>query len=316
MRVLQTIKDYGFKGVSVQLHYWIDVDTDTVFSQYGQPNRSHPHLFSPQDWMLEGLLEFIRDVGLDADVRIELHIPNPDQVNNCVRDCYHPKSVETFFESNKQLLLRLGAILERTDADVFSIFTELLLCDQYSELTKDTLDAVASVFSGELLVEQATNLFIRKYPEMLEGDMARYEAASGTYWDWEDEETGREVMIGYSYWQFPENLPPSSNFEAVSTSDVVNMWRNVVNYHREEYPGHRIVFAEVGLNYDGDVEKMANTWDAYLSGFRELDVDGFSLWSISINNWLGSGGSPAGVALDCDHFDDELILSRILPYLE
>ena len=323
LSALEEIKALGFKGVSVNFTYFLDTEEHVVFSCYERWACGHAWRFSPQDWMIEVLFECMRDVGLDGDLRLEVVVPNIGDAAIGSRATYFPSrnDAEKFFQSYEDLALRLAYILERTEADVFSVFTELPLIEHHTDLVKHTLDVVADIFSGELIIEQHTYLVLWKlFPEIhLSGDMSGYEAYCGNYWDWEHAD-GRKVIIGYSWWPGPARSTyiPSDNLgityspsiEAM-TRQIVPIWQNLVDYHRTRYPSHKIVFAEVGIYNFGDQE-MANMWAAYLAAMEELKIDGFNIWSIALEN------APTGwksLTLGHDEIYGEPVISAITPFL-
>ena len=322
MDALQAIKDLGFKGVSANFTYYLDVVNHRVYPCHEQGSCGHPWRFSPQDWMIEALYECIRDVGLDADLRLEVVTPQADEGGRGSRFDYAPSrsNAQRFFESYQELAVRIARILERTDADVFTVFQELPMIERHSDLVEATLDAVANVFSGDLIVEQHTSGALHEFPEIsARGDTHAYEDSSGDYWDWEHPD-GRKVIIGYSWWPghagaySPADnfgIQHSSNMEVI-VSQIVRTWQNLVSYHRARYPGHLIVFSEVGI-YNSGNQWMADMWEAYLTAMRRMRVDGFSVWSISLE-WMPYGGKP--LTYGHDEIGGEPVISAITQFLE
>ena len=201
------------------------------------------------------------------------------------------------------------------------MFQELPMLESHSDLVKHALDAVADVFSGELLVEQHTTGLLARFPEIpVSGDMSRYEAHCGDYWDWEHED-GRKAIIGYSWWpgQSKTTYSASDNLGIEYSSDIehmttqiVGIWQNLVNYHRSRYPGQRIVFSEVGI-YNFGNQEMANMWEAYLRAMERMRVDGFAVWNTEINSWPWGG---YGLHTGWSEIYGEPVISAITPFLE
>jgi len=309
--ILLEIKSFGFKGVSVHTNYFLDTASHSVFPNHDSENAMHPWMYSPEDWMLEELLKCIRDVGLDADLRITLLVPG-DEFG---RFDYSPRAtgVDRFFASYGELALRLARILERTSGDVFTVFNELPMIEDHSERVRNLLDDVATVFGGELLVCQNTHHLIRDFPEIYRsGDLARYEAYSGDYWNWQSSD-GRALIIAYNWWPDSPPIAYSANLETM-TQEIVDKWGNMVAYHRTTYPGHLIVFGEVGI-YNEGTERMANSWQAYLSAMERMDVDGFAIWSIQIDHWAWHG-EPGPVTHGQSEISGEPVISAITPFLD
>jgi len=321
MPVLDEIKEMGFKGVSVHTNWFLDLRTNRLFPAYDPENEHHAWMYSAEDWMIEELLRCIEDSGLDADLRIAVMVSSEE----FGRFDYFPSygDAAIFFDSYEALAVRLARILERTDGDVFTVFGELPMIEKHSDRVRSMLDTVAKVFSGDLQINQATNHLIQDFPEIWQsGDMNRYKSYCGDYWNWEFSD-GRKVIIAYSWWPGPSQTTYSAadNLGIAYSSTIENMveqisarWQNVVEYHRKTYPGHMIVFGELGI-YNYGNQMMANLWQAYLTAIQRMGVDGFNVWSISLSTWAWYG-RPKALTPGHDEMSGEPVISAITPFLD
>jgi len=284
------VKALGFRGVQVEINLFMDdMSSNEVFPIYEyDPQRMMDYQRTATDDEIKTILQYIKAAGLDAEVRIEFTMTqdlvrsHPNE--NITRELIQPRSVATWFENYAALCEHYAKLAEENHAEYFCPMVELQSMGQYTDRVEALLTRVDAVFSGTLAVSEATNIYGLGF-ELPEWHVGRF-------WGYDS------MVIGMNSWGLPLETQEDQRYSTV-LERFVAFWRPFVEEYRRLYPGHKIVFEEIGLfNYDGtlfgyphevtnqvrDDQEVADYWAAAFGGLRALGMDGIAVWNIGIRD--------------------------------
>jgi len=116
----------------------------------------------------------------------------------------------------------------------------------------------------------------------------------GKFWDYKTD-AGLPLMVEWSCWT-PKLDDENDQRLSTMVKGFVLFWSPAYAYYKSKYPGHEIVYGEIGTYpVDGvcrgseyfyshmkhqrwDVQEFNDIFAAYIMGAKRLGVDGMSLW--------------------------------------
>jgi hypothetical protein len=293
------VKARGFRGVQLRVHVFMDDMSGTeVFAIHDfYSARTLNWQRTATDAEIVAMLTFIRDAGLEAELAVEiwttLDCRNSNPNVNTDRGSIFPRSVSTWFDNYAAVCMRFAALAEANHVEYFCPMVELETMQQYTDHVTRLLERLDAVFTGQLIASEGTcKMAFGWFPEG--GHL-------GQFWGY------GSMLIGMNSWVLEIESQKDQRF-SVMLERFVAFWRPFVEDYRRLYPGHKIVFEEIGFyNYDGaglgwrhveasplrDDQEVADFWAAALAGMEYLDMDGTAVWCVDIRdpNTLVGGGT-------------------------
>jgi hypothetical protein len=280
---LQGVRAAGFRGIQVNVSLFMEsARADTLVPIYeNDPARVPAWVRTVRDEQLVTLLALARESALDVEVRLEYWLtqdyiashPDADRMKIA------PASISAWFDNYSTWAGHYAQLAEDGGARYFCPMVEASSMEQHTAEVRQLLATVREVFSGEILVAEATNAFLFGwYPGW----------HMGQFWD------ADQTIIGMNMWGVPLETQSDQRFSRMVEAGVA-FWLPAVSQYRTVYPGHRIVFSEAGFyNYDGgalggfdqgksvDCQETADYWASVMTTALALGLDGVSVWNYSL----------------------------------
>ena len=293
----RAMKALGFTGIQFEVYYFISsYEANNVFASYDRPDvtlESYQRTMTAEE--IERVLRLIDEVGMDAEIRIELWLSKEykEAHSGCDREGIHPSNVDLWFANYTELCTRIGALAEQGGADIFCVGVELSSMEPYAEHWRRLASKVRQVFFGKLTFAEATCHFLSGFN--CYDNALGLEASLGRFWDAFD-------IIGMNQWpSFPLESSTDQRYSVI-TDRFVKEWSKAVDYYRTRFPNKEIWFNEMGtyvhdglvlgLTYEKpssswipDGQEVGDTWAAYLTGAEFLGIDGLCAWRYGIDPW-------------------------------
>ena len=307
----RAMKALGFTGIQFEVYYFIpSYEASDVFASYDRPNvalESYQRTMTPEE--IRRVLRLIDEVGMDAEIRIELWLGKEYKRTHpgCDREGIHPSDVDLWFANYTDLCMKIGALAEQGGADIFCVGVELSSMEPYADYWRALAAKVRTVFSGKLTFAEATCHFLSGFN--CYDNSIGLEGSLGKFWDAFD-------IIGVNQWPSFSLETSTDQRYSVIRENFIKEWSKVVDYYRKRFPGKEIRFDEMGTYvHDGialglsyrkpssswipDEQEVADTWAAYLAGAEFLGIDGICAWRYGVDRWkwypgtIELAGSPA-----------------------
>ena len=187
-------------------------------------------------------------------------------------------------------MIPLGKLFEEYHVKSWNVFDEMDTLEQYPDLIHKLFDDLSVVYSGELGIDEATNLMMTG-ESYLSGEpphQKSFEEIAGRCWDWVDRQ-GRYMNRAYSCWAIPMETQKDQR-ASVMPGAFVRFWEPILVFYHQTFPNNPDMFGEQG-EYDADGvclggeyywhtndpkrfddQEMGDVWYGYLKGDHDLGV--------------------------------------------
>jgi hypothetical protein len=277
----QEVEADGFGGIS--LDYWMFIDSLTspdIHKCYVETGE-YLSLRTPQLSELERVLRIIRE---NTDLAIEIHVSLFHRSDNDQNDrmSLAPSDPSRLFDDLFDELRPVVELCDKYSVEIFTPMVELDSLEKYTSEIHRLLDRLDPLFDGWFAIDQSTNNWIRW------GTWS--ERRAGAFWGWCDSD-GKPLIISLSGSE--NHLADSSTASQESMrSAMVVLWKDVVQYYRDQFPGHYVWFGELAVSRNQGtamgqipnlataplaIDEMKRVLYAVLMGARDLRVDGFCI---------------------------------------
>jgi hypothetical protein len=283
------IKTDGFNGIQIDITLWSDgLKSNDVFPIFPEEAERNPDLINPwlatvPDTVLESMLRIAGEEGLEREVRVHVYITDEYKREHpgAWRGNLAPANATDWWQNYTEKIMHYVRIAERSGVELFCPMVELDTMQQDREEVIALLDETQRVFSGHLVVSEATCSILSGWT--LGG------IHLGSFWDYDD------LRIGMNSWVIPLEDDRDQHLTHIVQS-FVEFWKGAVDTYRDSFPGHLILFDEIGFyNYDGsltvaenptiseqdavrDDQEMADFWAAVYIGAASLNLDGICMY--------------------------------------
>jgi hypothetical protein len=300
--VLEEIKDLGILGASIDVEYFMDsLSANGLYSLSKSAFPSTPpNAWTPTASDLREILQMIKGAGLDAFIRMQVWVKGSyaERSGGPSRSCIRPRDISAFFNNYTATAVNMARIADEEETDCFCPLTEMDSLSPYDDETREMLTALSKVFSGQLGIEQSTELYLLGKSWACDDRVQPFSELVGTFWDWTDD-VGAPLRIEMSCWdmRYSDTSDPSLSS---CVESFVSFWEPAIGFFRQTYPADPLVFGEMGVrNVDGaalgfewfedashprviDDQEFADLWATYLIGCAALEVDGLDIWCFGL----------------------------------
>jgi sugar phosphate isomerase/epimerase len=297
----------GFNGISLDFNLFVDEPrSNAVTVRKYDPAAAPPYdaVTTPSVEDFRRIISLAKSLGLQINVRGHYYISetylaaHPDAGDYSAT--IYPRSITTWLESNLSLLRPYLQVFQELGVDRFTTFTENDAIERYVAELQAYFTEVGSIFGGGIGFEESTHIYLMGLghtPELVERP---FDQLVVRFWNWTDKDSllprGRGLMVEWSAWDIPLETQNDQRLSQL-TQEFVRFWTPAQVFYRSTYPGHEIVWGEIGTYpADGisrgldylweyvrghevfDLQEFNDAWAAFLTASAALGMDGIEVW--------------------------------------
>jgi hypothetical protein len=302
----------GFNGISLDFNLFVDDPrSNTVTTQSYDPASTTPWgiVTTPTVADFSRVISLAMSASLQVNVRGHYYMSDKYLAEHPGTGEYsgtmNPSSIEAWLNNSLALLRPYLQLFEELHVERFTTFTENDSIERHVSELQAYFTGLASLFGGDIGFEESTNHYLEGYGYTTQWvDAQPFEQLVGRFWGWTDTGSlnvrGRRLMVEWSCWEVELETQNDQRLSQL-IEEFVSFWTPAQVFYRSTYPGHEIVWGEIGTYpADGisrgsdylwqyvrghevfDLQEFNDAWAAFLTASAALGMDGIEVWYVPL----------------------------------